>query len=134
MKKVQRTLAAALAAMMLMALAGCSKGDVTKEVNSGLSDLKAQAAEPAVEPQTETPAEPKTDAASEPASELASEPAAEPEPEATAELAQDDDAAQDTMYEGALAGLTEEEIAKMALAEEESSERQSDIGAEDSVD
>ena len=44
MKKVQRTLAAALAAMMLMALAGCSKGDVTKEVNSGLSDLKAQAA------------------------------------------------------------------------------------------
>lgn len=76
MKKVQRTLAAVLAAMMLMALAGCSKGDVTKEVNSGLSDLKAQAAEPAVEPQTETPAEPKTDAASEPAS----EPAAEPEP------------------------------------------------------
>ena len=72
-----------LAAMMLMALAGCSKGDVTKEVNSGLSDLKAQAAEPAVEPQTETPAEPKTDAASEPAS----EPAAEPEPEATAEPA-----------------------------------------------
>ena len=83
MKKVQRTLAAALAAMMLMALAGCSKGDVTKEVNSGLSDLKAQAAEPAVEPQTETPAEPKTDAASEPVS----EPAAEPEPEATAEPA-----------------------------------------------
>ena len=58
----------------------------------------------------------------------------EQEPEATAELAQGDDAAQDTMYEGALAGLTEEEIAKMALAEEESSERQSDIGAEDSVD
>ena len=83
MKKVQRTLAAVLAAMMLMALAGCSKGDVTKEVNSGLSDLKAQAAEPADEPQTETPAEPKTDAASEPAS----EPAAEPEPEATAEPA-----------------------------------------------
>ena len=49
MKKVQRTLAAALAAMMLMALAGCSKGDVTKEVDSGLSDLKAQAVEPAVE-------------------------------------------------------------------------------------
>ena len=85
MKKVQRTLAAVLAAMMLMALAGCSKGDVTKEVNSGLSDLKAQAAEPAVEPQTETPAEPKTDAASEPASGSASEPAAEPESEATAE-------------------------------------------------
>ena len=80
MKKVQRTLAAALAAMILMALAGCSKGDVTKEVNSGLSDLKAQAAEPAVEPQTETPAEPKTDAASEPASEPAAEPEATAEP------------------------------------------------------
>ena len=79
MKKVQRTLAAALAAMMLMALAGCSKGDVTKEVNSGLSDLKAQAAEPAVEPQTETPAEPKTDAASEPASEPAAEPPNRPQ-------------------------------------------------------
>ena len=38
------------------------------------------------------------------------------------------------MYEGALAGLSEEEIAKLALAEEESGERQSDIGAEDSVD
>ena len=63
MKKVQRTLAAILVAMMLMALAGCSKGDVTKEVNSGLSDLKAQAVEPAVEPQTETPEKPKTDTA-----------------------------------------------------------------------
>ena len=30
MKKVQRTLAAVLAAMMLMALAGCSKGDEPK--------------------------------------------------------------------------------------------------------
>ena len=49
--------------------------------------------------------------------------ALEQEPEATAELAQGDDAAQDTMYEGAL-----------PFAEEESSERQSDIGAEDSVD
>ena len=39
--------------------------------------------------------------------------ALEQEPEATAELAQGDDAAQDTMYEGALAGLTEEEIAKV---------------------
>ena len=83
MKKVKRTLAAALAAAMLLALTACSKGDVTSEVDSGLADLKAQAAEPAVEPQTETPAEPKTDAASEPAS----EPAAASEPEATAEPA-----------------------------------------------
>ena len=57
------------------------------------------------------------------------------EPEATAEPAQgEEDAAQDTMYEGALAGLSEEEIAKLALAEEESGERQNDTGAEDSVD
>ena len=109
MKKVQRTLAAALAAMMLMALAGCSKGDVTKEVNSGLSDLKAQAAEPAVEPQTETPAEPKTDAASEPASGSASEPAAEPEPEATAEPAPASAPAENPDYPSA-AGLNTETL------------------------
>ena len=77
MKKVQRTLAAALAAMMLMALAGCSKGDVTSEVDSGLAELKAQTTEPAVEPKPETPEKPKTDTASEPAA----------EPEATAEPA-----------------------------------------------
>lgn len=41
---------------------------------------------------------------------------------------------QETMYEGALAGLTEEEIGRMAIAEEESSERLSDEGAEDSGD
>ena len=77
MKKVQRTLAAVLAAMMLMALAGCSKGDVTSEVDSGLAELKAQTTEPAVEPKPETPEKPKTDTASEPAA----------EPEATAEPA-----------------------------------------------
>lgn len=83
MKKVKRTLAAALAAAMLLALTACSKGDVTSEVDSGLAELKAQTAEPAVEPKPETPEKPKTDTASEPAS----EPAAEPEPEATAEPA-----------------------------------------------
>ncbi len=44
------------------------------------------------------------------------------------------DEAQGTMYEGALAGLTEEEIAKMALAEEQSHRRTDDTGAEDAVD
>ncbi len=83
MKKVKRTLAAALAAAMLLALTACSKGDVTSEVDSGLAELKAQTTEPAVEPKPETPEKPKTDTASEPAS----EPAAEPEPEATAEPA-----------------------------------------------
>jgi hypothetical protein len=83
MKKVKRTLAAALAAAMLLALTACSKGDVTSEVDSGLTELKAQTTEPAVEPKPETPEKPKTDTASEPAS----EPAAEPESEATAEPA-----------------------------------------------
>ena len=68
MKKVKRTLAAALAAAMLLALTACSKGDVTSEVDSGLAELKAQTAEPAVEPKPETPEKPKTDTASEPAS------------------------------------------------------------------
>ena len=36
MKKVQRTLATVLAAMMLMALAGCSKGDRSEEHTSEL--------------------------------------------------------------------------------------------------
>ena len=49
--------------------------------------------------------------------------------------AQSKDAAQsDEMYEGALAGLSEEEIAKMALAEEESAARTETTGAEDAVD
>ena len=49
--------------------------------------------------------------------------------------AQDNVEAQiDGMYEGALAGLSEEEIAKMALAEEESAARTETTGAEDAVD
>lgn len=42
------------------------------------------------------------------------------------------DEAQGTMYEGALAGLTEEEIAALALAEEEADV--DGIGGEDAVD
>ena len=49
--------------------------------------------------------------------------------------AQDNVEAQnDGMYEGALAGLSEDEIAKMALAEEESAARTETTGAEDAVD
>ena len=48
--------------------------------------------------------------------------------------AQDDKAQNDVMYEGALAGLSEEEIAKMALAEEESAARTETSGVEDAVD
>ena len=48
--------------------------------------------------------------------------------------AQDEEAQNDVMYEGALAGLSEEEIAKMALAEEESAARTETSGVEDAVD
>ena len=74
MKKVKRTLAAALAATMLLTLTACSKGDVTSEVDSGLAELKAQVTEPAVDPKPETSTEAKTDPAT---------PAADPEPAAT---------------------------------------------------
>ena len=76
MKKVKRTLAAALAATMLLALTACSKGDVTSEVDSGLAELKSQVTEPAVEPKPETSTEAKTDPAT---------PAADPESAATSE-------------------------------------------------
>ena len=67
------------------------------------------------------------------------------EPQKTAEQGetgvseQAQDEAQEDMYEGALAGLSEEEIAKMALAEEQShgtgeDESETDIGEEDAVD
>ena len=55
--------------------------------------------------------------------------------DAAANEAQNDDA-QGTMYEGALAGLTEEEIAALAMAEEEAMHENGaeDAGAEGAVD
>ena len=81
MKNVQRTLAAALAAILLAGLTACSAGDVTKEVDSGLAELKSQAAQPAVDNQPTTPAQPKTDPepAADPTPSADPEPAAEPE-------------------------------------------------------
>ena len=82
MKNVQRTLAAALAAILLAWLTACSAGDVTKEVDSGLAELKSQAAQPAVDNQPTTPAQPKTDPepAADPTPSADPEPAADPEP------------------------------------------------------
>lgn len=58
-----------------------------------------------------------------------------PQTEAPADGAQQaQEEAQGTMYEGALAGLTEEEIAALAIAEEQSSARLDNSGAEDAVD
>ena len=53
---------------------------------------------------------------------------------ATQEAQDNAEAQNDGMYEGALAGLSEEEIAKMALSEEESAARTETTGAEDAVD
>lgn len=65
--------------------------------------------------------------------EATAEPEAAAEPEATAEP-EAADGAPDEMYEGALAGLTQEEIAAMALAEEEAGKTLGDSGAEGAVD
>ena len=77
-------LAAALAAILLAGLTACSAGDVTKEVDSGLAELKSQAAQPAVDNQPTTPAQPKTDPepAADPTPSADPEPAADPEPSA----------------------------------------------------
>lgn len=70
-----------------------------------------------------------------PEAEQTSMPEETPQPGESAQPAEGEEVTpQETMYEGALAGLTEEEIGQMAIAEEESSERQSDDGAEDTVD
>lgn len=48
--------------------------------------------------------------------------------------AQNEEAQDNVMYEGALAGLSEEEIARMALSEEGSAARTETTGVEDAVD
>lgn len=82
MKKVNRTLAAALAATMLLALTACSKGDVTSEVDSGLAELKSQVTEPAVELKPRPRPKPRALTLAAPAAdpEPAATPEAEPEP------------------------------------------------------
>lgn len=80
-------------------------------------------------------AQPIAEATATPEAEQTSMPEETPQPGESAQSAEGEEVTpQETMYEGALAGLTEEEIGQMAIAEEESSERQSDDGAEDTVD
>lgn len=70
-----------------------------------------------------------------PTAEQTSMPEGTPQPGESAQPAEGEEVTpQETMYEGALAGLTEEEIGKLALAEEESGARRSEDGTEDSVD
>jgi len=87
-----------------------------------------------------------TTAAPEVKTELEKQPEESEEPDVTAqdsetsESNEAQDEAQGTMYEGALAGLSEEEIAKMALAEEQShgsdetDEADGETGAKDAGD
>ncbi len=56
------------------------------------------------------------------------------QPRSDSNEAQSDEDAQEDLYEGALAGLTEEEMGKLAMAEENSSEREDDSGAETPLD
>ena len=58
----------------------------------------------------------------------------EDQTEAEPEAQIDQEAHGEELYEGALAGLSEEEIAKMAMAEEESAARTEMTGTEDAVD
>lgn len=78
------------------------------------------------------PAAAATTAPAEPSAQTTEVPTASPEADPAS--AQEESAQDDTLYEGALAGLSEEEIAKLALAEEESSERHDEDGAEGAVD
>ena len=74
--------------------------------------------------------EPTTQATAEPTQEPTAEPTEAPE-----ETAQDEAQENGEMYEGALAGLTEEEIGKLAMAEEGSAARsETDDGAEGAID
>lgn len=88
-------------------------------------EVTVQPTQAAVSEATEVPA-----ATSEPADTEEAEQSADNEAPAETETE-----AQGTMYEGALAGLTEEEIAALAMAEESSHERTDETtGVEDPVD
>lgn len=90
-------------------------------------EVTVQPTQAAVSEATEVPA-----ATSEPADTEEAEQSADNEAPAETETETE---AQGTMYEGALAGLTEEEIAALAMAEESSHERTDETtGVEDPVD
>ena len=101
--------------------------------NQQASEQKAEAATTQATTVPQVTAEPQVKA------EESTEPQETAEQGETGVSEQAQDEAQEDMYEGALAGLSEEEIAKMALAEEQShgtgeDESETDIGEEDAVD
>ena len=122
-KKVAIVLALAL--LVVLGLIFVTNGARSKEAQVATVN-SVQTAEPA----TRTPDTEEADAQTLPAQEAdASEVSKTNEAPETTEAAQEIE-----MYEGALAGLSEEEIAKMALAEEQGAARGETTGIENAID
>ena len=115
----------ALALVVVLALIGVIHADKSKEAQVATSkDVQA------VEKTTQIQETKEADAQRLPADEADAGKVSKPNeaPDMT-EAAQDED-----LYEGALAGLSEEEIAKMALAEEAGAARNETTGTEEAID
>jgi hypothetical protein len=120
-KKVAILLAAAL--VVVIGLIVLTSGTDAKKADVATVETKVEVAAQQTEEKTApTAQEPDNEAAA--------------IPQETTDVAQiDNDAQSNEMYEGALAGLSEEEIAKMAMAEEQSAARtDTTTGAEDAID
>lgn len=121
-KKVAIVIAAAL--IVVLGLIFVSGGAGSKEAQVATTNAQ-QTANPTAQPQDTKEA----DAQSKPADEADAS-----EVSKTNEAPEESEAAQEVMYEGALAGLSEEEIAKMALAEEQGAARTDTTGIENAID
>ncbi|MDO5379116.1 MAG: hypothetical protein Q4G52_12360 [Clostridia bacterium] len=125
----------AVIAVVLIVLIGWTvmkkdKADVSPQATAEPEAMATSAPDSTPPPEPETAAQPQT---TEGAPEAASDSIPPSEPETTAEPQATEEAPED-MYEGALAGLTQEQIAEMALAEEAASKELGDSGAEGAVD
>jgi len=119
-KKVAILLACAL--IVVIGLIILTRGVTAKEAEIVTEDVKAQVIAKTEEIEAPTAHEPEEEA------KASQEDVTQKAPEQT-------EAQENEMYEGALAGLSEEEIAKLAMAEEESAAKtQTGIGAEGAVD
>ncbi len=116
----------AVIAVVLIALIGWSiirqdKADPSAQATAEPSAAAQATATPGSTSPSELETTPEPETTDEP--DQAADPETTDEPEDTA-----------VMYEGALAGLTQEEIEKMALAEEQASKELGNSGAEGAVD
>ena len=115
----------ALALVVVLALIGVIHVSKSKD-----AQIAAAVQTPIAETVKQTPEIQEADAQKLPAQEAEASEVSKPNeaPDMT-EAAQDED-----LYEGALAGLSEEEIAKMALAEEAGAARNETTGTEETID